>query len=326
MELSELTFGWTLMSETDTEYLFQKQQGMKLYNDNTLLGSYYIDTAKRKSDKVYEINCYDAVGILDQTKFMGGIYTGQSVTNVLEAIFEGSNINYTVDNVTASKTIYGLIPILTKREALSWVCMATGAVADTTRSTSIDIYRLDDTVKRTIDVDSQYTGLEVENTQIVTGVKVTSYSYSTTNTSEEIFSDTLNGTATIEFSEPYHSLSVSGGTIVESGVNYAIIRGTGSTVTLTGKNNENVGALDIKNVLEISGCTIISHDIAEEVAQRVLNYYLRTKKVSAKIILGDNDLGEKVTINSGFEGNITGTIERLEISGNNKLAGKVVVR
>lgn len=336
-ELTINTFGWTLISQTDTDYLFQKQQGMKLYDGNKLLGSYYIDTAKRKSDKVYEINCYDAVGILDQTKFMGGIYTGQSVTSVLEAIFDGSNINYTVDEETASKTIYGHIPILTKREALSWVLMATGAVADTTQSTSVDIYRLDDTVKRTIDVDSQYTGLEVENTQIVTGVKVTSYSYSTINTSEEIFNETLNGTAMVEFNEPLHSLSISGGTIVDSGVNYAVISGTGSNVTLTGKKykvqtrvtevrNENVGALDIQNVLDISSCTIISHSIAQEVAERVLSYYLKTKKVSVKIILGDNDLGDKVTINSGFEGNITGTIEQLEISGNNKLAGKVVVR
>jgi hypothetical protein len=336
-ELTINTFGWTLISANDTEYLFQKQQGMKLYDDDQLLGSYYIDNAKRKSDKVYEINCYDAVGILDQTQFMGGIYTGQSATTVLDAIFDGSNINYTIDNVTALKTIYGYIPIMTKREALNWVCMATGSVVDTTRSTTVDIYRLNETIQRTIDTNSQYTGLQVENTQIVTGVKVTSYSYSTTNTSEEIFSDTLNGTATIEFGEPYHSLSISGGTITSSGVNYAVISGTGSTVTLTGKkykvqtritekNNENVGALDLKNVLDISGCTIISHDIAEEVAQRVLGYYLRTKKVSAKIVFGENDLGDYVTINSDFEGNITGHIEKLEISGNNKLAGKVVIR
>ena len=336
-ELTINTFGWTLMSDSNTEYLFQKQQGMKLYDDNQLLGAYYIDTAKRKSDKVYDINCYDAIGILDQTYFMGGIYTSQSATSVLEAIFDGSNINYTIDEITALKTISGYFPIMTKREALSWFCMATGSVADTTRSTSVDIYRLDSTVKRTIDVDSQYTGLEVENTEIVTGVKVTSYSYTTTNTSEEIFNSTLNGTATVEFSEPYHSLSISGGTITSSGVNYATITGTGSNVTLTGKKykvqtrvtektNENIGALDIQNILELTGCTIIDHSIALEVAERVLDYYLKTKKVSAKIILGENDLGDKVTINSNFEGNITGTIERLEISGNNKLAGKVVVR
>lgn len=336
-ELTINTFGWTLISANDTEYLFQKQQGMKLYDDDQLLGSYYIDNAKRKSQQIYEINCYDAIGILDQTQFLGGIYTGQSATTVLDAIFEGSNINYTIDNVTASKTIYGHFPIMTKREALNWVCMATGSVVDTTRSVNVDIYRLDDTVKRTIGSESQYAGLEIENTQIITGVKVTAYEYSTINTSEELFSDVLNGTITVEFGEPHHSLTISGGTIIKSGVNYAVISGSGSTVTLTGKqykvqtriiekNNESVGALDIQNILEINDCTIINNNIAQEVAERVLNYYLRSKKVNVKIVLGENDLGDKVTVESGYEGNVTGFIEKLEISGNNKLAGKVVIR
>ena len=43
-----------------------------------------------------------------------------------------------------------------------------------------------------------------------------------------------------------------------------------------------------------------------------------TKKVNAKIILGDNDLGDKVTIDTDYEGELTGAIEKLEISGNNK--------
>ena len=50
------------------------------------------------------------------------------------------------------------------------------------------------------------------------------------------------------------------------------------------------------------------------------------ENINAKIILGDNDLGDKVTIDTDYEGELTGTIEKLEISGNNKLAGSVVIR
>lgn len=336
-ELSINTFGFTLVSQTDTEYLFQKQQQLKLFNGDKLLGSYFIDTATRKSEKTYDIKCYDLIGILDQTVFMGGIYNGVRAGSILEKIFGEANIGYIVDNVTAEKLIYGYIPILTRREALCWICMATGSVADTTNSETVDIYRIDEEVKRNIDITQQYEGTKIENSVIVTGIKLTSYTYTEATDVVTVFEEILNGRTLIEFSEPLYGLSISGGTIEESGTNYAIITGTGSKVVLTGKvynvstkvtekANPLIGALDIKNVVEVSDCTIISSNNAEEVAERVLSYYLKTKKVNAKIILGDNDLGDTVTIEAGFEGQIKGVIEKLEISANNKLAGKVVIR
>lgn len=336
-ELTINTFGFTLVVQDDTNYLFQKQQKLKLFNGDELLGSYYIDTATRKSQKSYDIKCYDLIGILDQTTFYGGIYNGVTAGSLLQKIFGEVNVGYTVDNVTASKLIYGYMPILTRREAVCWICMATGAVCDTIHSETVDIYRIDKTVKRTIGLESQYSGVNIENTPIVTGIKLTSYGYTSVTDTVEVFNEVLNGSALVEFTEPLHNLSISGGTITESGTNYARITGTGSTVTLVGqvynistkiieKTNPLIGALDIQNIIEVSDCTIISNNNAEEVAQNILDYYLKSKKVSAKIILGDNDLGETVTIDANYEGEITGVIEKIEISANNKLAGKVVIR
>lgn len=336
-ELTINTFGFTLVSNDSTSYLFQKQQKLLLYNGEKLLGSYFIDTATRKSQKSYDIKCYDLIGILEQTRFYGGIYNGVTAGSLLQKIFGEVNIEYTVDEVTASKLIYGYMPILTRREAVCWICMATGSVCDTTHSETVDIYRIDETVKRVIGLDSQYSGVSVENTPIVTGLKLTSYSYTSSTEIVQIFNETLDGSALVEFLEPMHDLTISGGTITESGTNYARINGTGGNVILTGqvynvstkiieKANPLIGALDIQNIIEISDCTIISNNNAEEVAEKVLEYYLKSKKVSAKIILGDNDLGETVTIDADFEGEITGVIEKIEISANNKLAGKVVVR
>lgn len=336
-ELTINTFGFTLVAQDETDYMFQKQQKLNLLNGENLLGSYYIDTATRKSKKTYEIKCYDLIGILEQTTFYGGIYNGVTAGSLLQKIFGEVNIEYTVDNVTASKLIYGYMPILTRREAICWVCMATGSVCDTTHSETVDIYRIDETVKRTIGLESQYSGVSVENTPIITGLKLTAYTYTAVNDTVEVFNEALNGSALVEFTEPLHNLSITGGTITESGTNYARITGTGSNVVLSGqvynvstkiveKVNPVIGALDIQNIIEVSDCTIISSNNAEEVAERILEHYLKSKKVSAKIILGDNDLGDKVTVETDFEGEITGVIEKIEISANNKLAGKVVVR
>ena len=336
-ELTINTFGFTLVSKENTQFLFQKQQKLKLYDGNGLLGAFYLDTANRLSANSYDINTYDAIGILEQTNFVGGIFNNVTASSLLELIFADSGIEYTVDEITSAKVVSGYMPIMTKREALCWVCIATGSVCDTTRSEKVDIYRLNDTVARTIGLDKQYEGTSVENTQIVTAVRVTAYGYTESTEYVQVFNEVLNGSTTIEFSEPLHSLAITGGTIASSSTNYAIITGTGSTVTLTGKkynvstrvvekSNPNVGALDVKNVIELTDCTLISSSNVEEIATRVLNYYLKTKKVNAKIILGDNDLGDKVTIDTDYEGELTGTIEKLEISGNNKLAGKVVIR
>lgn len=336
-ELTINTFGFTLVVNDDTKYLFQKKQKLNLFNNGKLIGSYYIDTATRKSAKSYDIKCYDLIGILDQTKFMGGIYNGVTAGSLLKKILGDVNVEYTVDSVTANKLIYGYIPILTRREALCWICMATCSVCDTTHSETVDIYRIDETVKRVIGMESQYSGVNIENTPIVTGLKLTSYSYTSVSDTVEVFNEVLNGSTLVEFMEPLHDLTITGGTIKESGTNYARITGTGSTVVLRGqaynvstkvieKSNPLIGALDIQNIIEVSDCTIISSNNAEEVAQRIIDYYLKSKKVSAKIILGDNDLGEKVTISTDFEGDITGVIEKIEISANNKLAGKVVIR
>lgn len=336
-ELSINTFGFTLVSEDSASYLFQKQQKLLLYNGDNLLGSYFIDTATRKSQKSYDIKCYDLIGILEQTTFYGGIYNGVTAGSLLEKIFGEVNVEYTVDSVTANKKIYGYMPILTRREAVCWVCMATCSVCDTTHSETVDIYRIDKTVKRVIGEESQYSGVSVENTAIVTGLKLTAYSYTSTTDVVEVFNETLNGNALVEFLEPLHDLSITGGTITESGTNYARINGTGGKVVLTGqaynvstkiieKSNPLIGALDIQNIIEVSDCTIVSSNNAEEVAQNVLDYYLKSKKVSAKIVLGDNDLGDTVTVETDFEGNVTGVIEKIEINANNKLAGKVVVR
>lgn len=336
-ELSINTFGFTLISKDSTSYLFQKQQRLLLYNGEKLLGAYYVDTAIRKSDKNYEIKCYDLIGILDQTKFMGGIYNGVTAGSLLQKIFGEVNIEYTVDDVTENKLIYGYIPIMTRREAVCWICMATGAVCDTTNSTSVDIYRISDEIKREIGPDKQYEGVSIENTTLITGLKLTSYTYNPVNDVVEVFNENLNGNTLVEFNEPLHDLSISGGSIIESDTNYARISGTGSVVVLTGKAynvstkiiekaNRLIGALDIQNIIEVIDCTIISSNNAEEVADKILEYYLKTKKVSAKIILEDNDLGDKVKVDAGFEGEIEGVIEKIEISGNNKLAGKVVIR
>lgn len=336
-ELTINTFGFTLVVKDDTKYLFQKQQKLNLFDGKKLLGSYFIDTATRKSQKSYDIKCYDLIGILEQTTFYGGIYNGVTAGSLLQKIFGEVNIEYTVDEITANKLIYGYIPILTRREALGWVCMATGAVCDTTHSETVDIYRIDNTVKRTIGLDSQYEGVSIENTPIVTGLKLTSYTYTSVSVETEAFNEVLNGSTLVEFVEPLHDLTISGGTIIESGTNYARISGTGSNVILKGKvynvstkvtekTNPLIGALDIQNIIEVSECTIISSNNADEVAERVLDYYLKSTKINAKIILGDNDLGDTVTIDADYQGEITGVIEKIEISANNKLAGKVVIR
>ena len=69
---------WTLDSRDDIEYMFQLKQPVEVRNNDTLVGVYYIDSYKRTSSRVYPIECCDAIGVLNDMSFAGGVYSGKS--------------------------------------------------------------------------------------------------------------------------------------------------------------------------------------------------------------------------------------------------------
>ena len=335
-ELTINTMNFKLFSLSDVEFMFQKTQVMKLYADDVLMGAYYIDTAKRTASNQYDIKTKDAIGIMAETNYMGGIYNGTPINTIISDIFTRCNLEYELDSSLTSKTITGYIPIMTCRDTLTWVCMAIGGVVNTAYSEKVIIKPLETEIKRNIGTHEQFVGASIETLSKVTGVSVEGYKYTTSNETIELFNDTLNDTITVQFSEPIHSLTITNGTIVESNANYAIITGTGETVLsgkrynvstiISSKTNPSLGALDLQNIVELRNVTIINSSNIVEVRDRIYNYYLNNKQINVKLIVGENKLGDKVNIDTMYEGTKTGIIEKMVTTYTNSLASEVVIR
>ena len=335
-ELTINTMDFKLYSLSDVEFMFQKTQVMKLYADNELMGAYYIDTAKRTASNQYEIKTKDAIGIMAEVNYMGGMYNNVLATTIIADIFSKCNLTYELDRSLESKTITGYIPIMTCRDALTWICMAIGGIVNTAYSEKVVIKPLKAEVQRVINTHEQFIGASIETLPKVTGVSVEGYKYSISSESIELFNDTLKDTITVHFGEPIHSLSITNGTIVESHVNYAVITGTGATVLngkrynvstiVSSKLNPSLGALDLQNIVELKNVNIINPANIEEVKGRIYDYYLNNKQINVKLVVGENKLGDKVNIETIYEGTKTGVIEKMSTTYTNSVVSEVNIR
>ena len=66
-------------------------------------------------------------------------------------------------------------------------------------------------------------GLTINHSDITTGARVYAHTYIKSDESEELYKDTLTGTAEITFSEAHYSLAITGGTITAYGDYWATI-------------------------------------------------------------------------------------------------------
>jgi len=319
---------------------FQKTQILKAYkaaNDALLdMGTFYLESWENKSKKSMEIRGIDAIGIMDKIEFNGGIYSGTSAVTLIESIFAKANIvAYTIEDIT-SETITGYIPICTCREALQQVLFVLGAVADCSRSDAIKIYKLAETEEPNEIQASQIlqNTNEIKQAEIVTGVSVTTHSYKLKREQETIYEEDLAaGTYRVKFSQPASNLAITGGSITESGTNYAVINVTGSssssskyygnkTVTITGNTYDDLTntltitdgeSHDIENILTISDCTLINGTNANAIATRVLNHYQGSYRDNMSIILDDEKVGDNVIAEKSETNQLNGFITKLDI-------------
>ena len=181
------TLSLTLGNFENAQYVFQNRQALYLFQDNNLLGTYYIDSSKRVSDKKYSLTSTDFKGLMDLSYYMGGIWIDEGSTgrltpirliDLLKDIFAGEHIELDVDDGVANILVTGYMPICSKREALCQVLLATGTVCRTSRSNHIQVYKLDDELHEISDIDNTiYAGAEIEKRNKVTEVKLYEYSY-----------------------------------------------------------------------------------------------------------------------------------------------------
>ena len=120
---------------------------------------------------------------------------------------------------------------------------------------------------------------------------------------DDLFEGKINGQTTmVIFENPVFNLAITGGTIVESNCNYAIITGTASTTTLTGKEYQQAEFTQTKTNSFVVSTDIPKEEIFETTLtctdidiMNLLNFVEYT--ITSVFKMGTTKVGDLVTLN-----------------------------
>jgi hypothetical protein len=182
------------------------------------------------------------------------------------------------------------------------VVFAIQAVVDTSNSTVVKVYALDDDAKQEIPcilLSRIMQGQNFNDEDIVTGVELTAHEYKAIENEISVYDASKSGVGDnifVKFNEPLHSLSITNGEIVSQGANYAIIKANDGcvlkgkkyehTLSIARKINEMITASVIDNVVKIEQATLISSGNVDNVLKKCYNWLTRTTTINLKIVEG----------------------------------------
>lgn len=320
--------------------LLQSRQMFKVYEMNDGkemdMGTFYLDEWKNETEAISNMKAIDLIGLLDKTTYYGGIFYDEQVDIILIRILETANMDehtITFDDDNLRKIhLSGYIPICTHREAIQQVLFSAGLVADCSRSKKIKIYKLKDSNIKNIPYSRKKQDSEtIELNDIVTGVQVTSHQY-LYNTNTQVYSEKKElynadldaGEHFIKFSEPVYGITVEGATLLDFSCAYAKVNViTKGNVKIEGYEYYHVTKVyeskietkdnEKENVLQVTDATLISDNNAQEVADRILNYYQNTYKMNVDFKIEDESISDTAIVETLYNQKLKGNIKKLDI-------------
>lgn len=292
----------------------------------------WIESVRHQGGDRWKITALSVVGKFLSSRHMGGIYESVPAADVYAELLKGTT--YVIDDAVAAATVSGYLPIAIRRDNLQQLLMVTGATLRTDERGKIYISAMSEGVAGVIGPDRCYIGGSVEESERIDGLQLTEHNYFKSGETAVLFEDGVDGEELIEFSEPYHSLEITGGTIAESGVNFARIHATG-TVTLTGKPYVHVtrrvsvgNTSPAANIKSVSRCTLATPQIAQALAERLLAVLRCNRVIRVSATLGNERAGDVVDIFNPYTRKLErGTLrsQTVSLSGVNKAAMECLV-
>lgn len=291
---------------------FAKNDPIRVWENDSdaSMQTYYLRSIIRTGATSYRLVAWSAVGLLAAMAHKGGIYTGQTVAEVVKEIC--GDVPVVVKSVFANTKLYGWLPYCqpkanrqgkSARDNLVQVLFAIGAYLTTDLNGVLHIDVLWDGASSTIGSNRMYaSGGKVSYSDPVSAVTVTEHQYIAGTDEKELFSGISQQGDIITFSEPMHSLTATGFTILESGANYAkISSGSGSLKGKTYIHNTRlvtqiVTENSAENVKSVTDATLVSFVNSSAVAKRLADYYKCRETITNGIVSGQEKPGHVVSV------------------------------
>ena len=309
LEANSLTV--TVFSNDKSIMGFAKNDKVEYFRDGRRVGVYYLQTVERVGSDAYTLSALSALGRLITMRHVGGIYTGQTVAEVVPQIC--GPVEVMIESVYASRKLYGYLPYSnpdtktgngrSARDNLSQVLFAIGASLGTDENGVMRVEKLWDGVSATITADqiNEDSCSTVYETP-VSAVEVTEHQWVKSQDTVTLFEGTAEAGALVTFEEPAHSLTAEGFAITEQGDNYAIL--SAGTGTLTGKSYNHLTRIVRRtvtegaeeNVVTVSDATLVSLTNSVDVAKRMADYYRHRETIRVDVEPGTERAGRVVQI------------------------------
>lgn len=325
-----------ILATDPTQFTYGKR--VEYYRDNVIFSAFYMSSIRRVSKYFYAISCISAIGLLDGVRHYGGLYTGQTMAAVLQEII-GSTFPYSVAANVQNIRVYGWLPVSTCRDNLRQLLFANGVAIKKSNNGNVSFDLLNTSVPFQIPDNRIMLGGSVDYPAAASEAVVVEHSFFSTALDETVtlYDGTVSASTFVSpqgvlrngilvtFEEPCHSLSAAGVTILESGVNYAVLS-AGGHATLTGKKythttrevrqtmSQGSGMVGSKNVARVEEATLVNAINSEAVTSRVASYYSSSRKVKAKFLANTERPGDFVAFNNPFHEMDEGLIASMDIN------------
>lgn len=331
------TMDFELRNRSSINFLFQRKQLMLARFGEELLGAYYISTAKKRSGGKWSVHTVDQVGLAEMAgDHAGGIYEGVPAGELAEEIL-GPGFTVKMDDGLKSTPMYGYLPKASKRDNLQQLAFALSAMVVTAHRKHIEIVRLSRTkVLGEFDDLRGYENGSLSSDTLVTAVHVTAHEYVLSDAADKLYDGVLDGTETISFSEPIGALAITGGSILSSCANQAIIQGSGGKVTLAGRKYNHIKRVhsrenplknvnDVENEVSYSDMTLVSPHNVAGVLDACYAHSLRLDTVEGKVLTETERPGDYVEVLTDEDGVKRGHLISLDYVASTKLAANAVI-
>lgn len=302
-----------------------------IFRYGRLITKGYVDDSEQVGPNKYEMKIMSPIGLLVEVDHPGGIYTGQSFLEVVTSIVGGA-FPFTVEEDAAALPIYGWLPYQPARDNLHQLLFASGVTLTKDVNGDVVFAFLYDTDQPEVIADSRVfrDGGSVKHEAPATLVAVTEHTFEGMATDERVtVFDNTDGTGAavrrlVTFREaPIHDLEADGLTVHESGVNYAIVSGTGTltgqkythiTQVITATNDDNVRAA---KEVPVKYVTLISTINSQNVAKRVLAYNTVRRSVKSDLVYRGEQCGRKYELVNAWGGREAGFMASMTLTMSN---------
>ena len=242
------------------------------YQDDTLVGKFYVESVRRTGANAYQIQTVSAIGVLNNMYHVGGLFTGTTFGDVLAHILASdihgtgnSVIPYDIDDDVAELPVSGWLPYATKRQNLYQLVFANGV-----------------NIVKNIDGNPRFT-----------------FIYTAPSNSEEVDEEAIYLEGSMDYSNPYSKVSVMEHTYTEpvSGESTVLFDNTGAEAVYNKEVFFSNAPVVVSTITAGTGLTLVSATVNSAIVSGAgqltgVPYLHSTKETT----LGDPQSAEDKTI------------------------------